>query len=164
MDRFDDGRNRLAVLRNILAQESGESLSLIDNIEDNPVCSVRFDSAVPCIAVQWKGYATSAQMRFVLENVIDLLREHDVCRILGDDTLLPVVHAEDQDWIVNDWFPRAAAAGWRVSANKVSESYFGHLATSGVQAEAPESVVIRPFRELAEARRWLQDFSPAQIS
>jgi len=152
---------RIAELRNILAQESGDSAGLLIDLENNPICSVRFDPALPGIAVQWRGYATSPQMRFVLENVIDLMARHKVSRILGDDTLLPMVHADDQEWIINDWYPRAVKAGWRVSANKVSESYFGDLTTRSVQSEAPASVVIRPFRELGEARRWLQGVSVA---
>lgn len=157
----DSNSNRLAELRAILAQESGDSLSLIDNLADNPICTLAFDADVPCIVVQWQGYATSAQMRFVLENVIELLERHKASRILGDDTLLPMVHTADQSWIINDWYPRAIAAGWRASANKVPRNYFGQLTTNTVQSEVPTPVVIRPFEELAEARRWLQSYSTA---
>jgi hypothetical protein len=152
----DNNRARIAELRKALMEEPGDSAGLLEDIENNAICSVRFDPTLPGVAVQWKGYATSLQMRFVLENVIDLILHHKASRILGDDTLLPMVHADDQAWIINDWYPRAASAGWRVSANKVSESYFGDLTTRSVQSEAPASVMIRPFRELVEARRWLQ--------
>lgn len=158
MDNNND--DRLAQLRAVLAQESGDSLSLIENPADNPICKLAFDADVPCIVVQWRGYATSAQMRFVLENVIVLLERHKASYILGDDTLLPMVHTADQAWIINDWFPRAIAAGWRASANKVPRNYFGQLTTTSVQSVVPMPVVIRPFTELAEARRWLQSFAP----
>lgn len=150
--------DRVAALREILAQESGDSLSLINDLENNPICSVAFDASVPCIAVQWRGYATSAQMRFVLENIICLLDRHKAHRVLGDDTLLPLVHSADQQWIINDWYPRAIAAGWRVSANKVPQNYFGQLTTNSVQAEVPGVVVIRAFEELEEAKGWLRGF------
>ncbi len=157
-NNHDSNRDRVAALREILAQESGDSQSLIDDLENNPICSVAFDASVPCITVQWRGYATSAQMRFVLENIICLLDRHKAHRILGDDTLLPLVHSADQQWIIDDWYPRAIAAGWRVSANKVPQNYFGQLTTNSVQAEVPGVVVIRPFEELDEARRWLRGF------
>jgi predicted lipoprotein len=157
-DNNDNNRDRVTVLRDILMQESGDSISLINDLENNPICSITFDASVPCIAVQWRGYATSAQMRFVLENIICLLDRHKAHRILGDDTLLPLVHSADQQWIINDWYPRAIAAGWRVSANKVPKNYFGQLTTNNVQAEVPGAVVIRPFEELEEARQWLKGF------
>lgn len=155
----DSSHDRLAELREILIRESGDSLSLVESLENNPVCSVAYDSTLPGLIVQWRGYATSAQMRFVLENIIHMLEHHQASRILGDDTLLPLVHSTDQEWIINDWYPRAIAAGWRVSANKVPSNYFGKLTTDTVQAEVPEVVVIRPFEELGEARRWLERFS-----
>ncbi|HSB95179.1 MAG TPA: hypothetical protein VLC91_01950 [Spongiibacteraceae bacterium] len=150
----------LIELRHALAYESSDDQSLMQNPLDNPICSISLDESVPCLSVKWKRYATSAQLRFVLENVIKMLKQHGLSRILGDDTAIPVIHASDQDWIVKNWFPRAIAAGWRVSANRVPAEYFGQLTTSSVQAKVPAPVVIRSFSELAEARAWLRDYSP----
>jgi hypothetical protein len=150
--------NRITELKEALVKESSDSLSLLQDIESNPICSVKFDNSIPCIAVEWRQYATSTQIRFILENIIGLLKQHGVSRILGNDSALPVVHTEDQEWIANDWFPRAVAAGWRVSANKLPDSYFGQLTTNQVQSEAPEAVVIRNFQDLSDARQWLKAF------
>src|SRR5690606_1813072 len=96
-----------------------------------------------------------------LDNVIVMLKNHSVSRISGNDSALPMVHAEDQEWIAKDWFPRAVATGWRVSANKLPDTYFGQLTTNQVQIkEAPEPVVIKNFQYLAEARQWLESFPP----
>lgn len=151
--------DRLTALRGQLEREPGDSLSLLRNPLDNHLCSIVVDDSVPCLVVRWKGYTTSAQLRFILEHVLRMLRRHRLSRILGDDSAIPVIHAEDQQWIVSDWFPRAIAAGWRVSANRIPTEYFGELTTRTVQAEVPAPVVIRSFDELAEARQWLRNFA-----
>jgi len=146
-------------LRKALTSESSDNKTLLHNPLENPICSISLDESVPCLSVKWKRYATSDQLRFVLENIIHLLKQHRLSRILGDDAAIPVIHASDQEWIVKNWFPRAIAAGLKVSATRVPDEYFGQLTTSSVQSKVPAPVVIRSFSELTEAREWLRSFS-----
>src|SRR5690242_14428246 len=97
--------------------EEAEARELLSDLQNNPVCTVRFDADVPCITVVWKRPATSAQLRFVSERLLELIARHKVSKILGDDTALPLIEAEDQKWLVENWFPRAAQAGLKVAAN-----------------------------------------------
>jgi hypothetical protein len=112
----------------LAASQHPEVGELLSDLQDNPVCSVRFDADVPCVTVIWKRPATSAQLRFVGERLVELIRQHKVAKILGDDTALPLIEPDDQKWFAEDWFPRAAAAGLKVAANKSPEAYFGRLA------------------------------------
>ncbi len=77
------------------------------------------DSEVPCITVVWKRYATSAQLRYVHEQLLCLLGGGGVA-VLGDDTQLPTIHREDQRWIAENWWPRARShkPPFRVPARK----------------------------------------------
>jgi hypothetical protein len=161
-DRGSATENLMAQLRQALTDELTDepNSDRLCNPLDNPICAVSCDESIPCIAVKWKRYASSAQLRFILEHVIRMLEQHHVGSILADDTALPIIHPSDQDWIIRDWFPRAIAAGWRVSATSVPAEYFGQLATSHVQSKAPASVVIRSFDEIDDARRWLQSYVP----
>jgi len=146
--------NRLRVR---LQTESSDSLKLLRDIRNNPVCSVIFDESVPCILVLWRNYATSTQFRFVHENVLYLLRKHGLDKILGDDTDLPTIHNEDQAWLVDDWMPRAIASGLRATANKRPSAHFGKISVSNVQACLPPLLITRSFDNIEEARAWLRD-------
>jgi hypothetical protein len=126
------------------------------DLGDNPVCSVSFNESVPCIAVVWKGYATSEQLRLAHETIIALLTKHRVSKVLGDDTALPTIHADDRRWIVENWMPRAKAAGLKAIANKSPASYFGKLAIDHVRAVAPSDLVFRSFGDVDCAREWLR--------
>lgn len=147
--------DNLTILRTRLASESGDSIKLLHDLKDNPICSVTLDETVPCIKVVWKQYATSTQLRFIHESLLHLIQKHRVNKILGDDTALPTIAAEDQAWIAYDWMPRAIAAGLRFAGSKNSESYFGRVSVNSIQLAVPKGVIIRSFETLEDAKRWL---------
>ncbi|HEX3576328.1 MAG TPA: hypothetical protein VHU42_17155 [Rhodopila sp.] len=154
------GNERIQQLQKRLAVESGDSAQLLKDIENNPICSVSVDHTVPCIVVAWKRYATSNQLRFVQEKVIDLLARHGLSKLLGDDTVLPTIHREDQFWLVSDWMPRAAAAGLRSIASKTPASHFGKVSLDNIRSAVCAGVSMRSFGDIAEARQWLQGLQP----
>ncbi len=133
--------------------EARESLS---ELENSPVCSVLLDSDVPCLTVVWKRQATSAQLRALLDRLLEYLCKYKVHKILGDDTALPSIEPEDQAWIARDWMPRAVAAGLKLAANKSPEAYFGRLAVETIKA-SQSVLAIRSFDHFDEARRFLKN-------
>lgn len=160
----ENKRNReqsesLKELRGRLEAESNDGLKLLRNIKDNPICSLSFDNTIPCIVVTWKQYATSTQLRFIHENIILLLETHRASKILGLDTALPTIHNEDQTWIVENWMPRAIAAGLKATASKNPSSYFCKVSIDAIQAVRPAGLAFRSFDDTAEARQWLKSQS-----
>lgn len=151
-----DQNDDLEYLRQQLLAESTDGSSLVKSLKNNPVCALGVDKSIPCVTVVWKRYSTSTQMRFVHEHILRLLRAHRIQAVLGDDTALPTIHAEDQRWIVEDWLPRAQEAGLRLGASKRPIGYFGKLAVDAVQAVAPAGVQLRSFERLEDARAWLR--------
>lgn len=81
------------ILRARLANESGDSVKLLNDISDNPICSVTVDETVPYTKVIWKRYATTTQLGFIHESILHLIQEHRVNEILGDDAALPTIAA-----------------------------------------------------------------------
>src|ERR1700760_309125 len=115
----------LAELTATIARESREGIQLLQDPRDNPICALSYNEDIKCIEVVWRKYATSAQLRYIHEIMLGMLRQYNVSMILGDDLDLPIVHAEDQRWIVEEWLPRAAAAGLKVAATTISSTFFG---------------------------------------
>ena len=137
--------------------ESADKPALAYDFVDDPACSVTYDESLSCIFVVWKQVAPSGiQLRFVHECILNLLRKHGACKVLGDDTALITLQAEDRSWIIQDWMPRALAAGLKFAASKTPESYAGKALVRSVQAAFPAVLVTRTFDDVADARRWLQ--------
>ncbi len=153
-----------ATLRELLEklrQDSGDSFRLLENIRDNPICSVVHDETNRCIRVIWKQYATHIQFRYIHEKLLSLICEHSVSKIMGDDTALPAIPSEDRFWVIDEWFPRAVECGLRFAASKSPDSYFGKLAVTHIQSSAPVGLNCRSFERLEEAREWLDTVTAA---
>jgi hypothetical protein len=137
-----------------LLEEAEEGRLLEADIHDNPVCTVNYDASIPGIVVVWKRYVTSLQLRYVHERLLEMIAETGAHKVLGDDTGLSVIHPRDQEWILNDWLPRAFKAGLQAAASKRPSGYFGRLSTTSIQSQA-EALTHQAFDDIASARDWL---------
>lgn len=146
----------LRQLTEAVRTESNDGARLVADLANNPICRVTVDTGIPCIVLVWGQYATSAQLRFVHERALDLLRRNALHKILGDDSLLAVIPVDDQDWLREDWMPRALAAGLKAAASKCPDGFFGKQSVANVMSRAPSGITLRSFDELNEARAWLQ--------
>jgi hypothetical protein len=126
---------------------------------DLPTCSLTLDTSLPGVVVQWKGYATSAELRAVHEQLLDLINKHRVNKVLGDDTSLVSIAGEDRLWILENWMPRAISAGLRVVAAKRSENYFARVAAAEIETAMEQRLQIKMFDALEDARAWLRGAS-----
>lgn len=145
----------LTALRRQLETESRDAISLLENPAENPICSIGFDEEAGCVVLVWKRYASSAQLRFANEVVLQTISARRAEKLLADDRALPTIHADDQAWVANQWMPRALGAGLRRLATVHSEIYFGRVAAEQVHAMAPSGLEIRRFEDPQAARAWL---------
>jgi hypothetical protein len=153
----------LTDLGRIVERESHDGALLLQNPYENPICKLGYDNDVRCVEVVWRKYATSAQLRYIHEVILGMLEQHKAEKILGDDTDLPIIHAEDQRWIIEEWLPRARAAGFKAVATKVSMTFFGRVAIGTIQSKLGREVQIRNFRNIHSARSWLKNI-PSRVS
>lgn len=78
---------------------------------DTPFVAVRWISGGPWVLVEWKAWANSSEYRAAHETVLVALRENRASRNLIDARDARVVSDEDQRWLIENWIPRAVAAG-----------------------------------------------------
>lgn len=142
----------LAQLINIVERESRDGIQLVKNPNDNPICSLSYDTDAKCVTIVWRTYATSSQLRFVHEMLLQIMVQYKADRILGDDSDLPVVHAEDQKWIVEDWPPRAKRVGLKTAASSLSMTFFGKLSIASIQSKSAKDITVRTFPSIHLAR------------
>ena len=140
-----------------LVADSPDGAGLLQSPCDNAICKLSYNGDVKCIEVVWRKYATSPQLRYVHEIMLLMLVQHNVSKILGDHSRLPIIHGEDQRWIVEQWLPRAKAAGFEAAAFVISMTYFGRVATRAIQSTLAREVELRNFHSIQSARGWLRD-------
>jgi hypothetical protein len=119
---------------------------------------------VPCLIVQWHGFANRQQFQSLMDRGLDLYIE-EVTRTqplgwLADTRLISAITPTDQAWLDDSWNPRAYAAGIRHVSFVQAENVFGQMAVQSYTAntEAAAAYIIEPshHRTLPEAKRWLR--------
>jgi hypothetical protein len=124
---------------------------------DTPYVSVRWDGVGKWMFVEWKAWANSSEYRAALETVLLALRERRATRHLIDATHAGVVADDDQVWLIENWIPRAAAAGRRWTAIVMPKSALGRTISENIgRREKPNArTVARYFETVEDAAAWL---------
>jgi hypothetical protein len=123
---------------------------------DTPYASVRWDGEGRWVFVEWKAWANSTEYRAVQEAVLLALRENRASRNLIDATHARVVSGDDQIWLIDDWIPRAAAAGRRWTAIVMPKSALGRTISENIDRRQQQNATsVEYFESVDDAAAWL---------
>ena len=123
---------------------------------DTPYVLVRWDANGPWVYVKWKAWANSTEYRAAQEVIILAFRENHASRNLIDSTDRRVVSEDDQKWLVENWMPRAAAAGRRWTAIVMPTSALGRTIAENIDNQGrSKRNMIEHFETVEAASAWL---------
>lgn len=129
-----------------------------------PYGSMLFAPEVPCLIVQWHGFANSAEFRSLMDRGLELYRTKSLLLKplgwLADTRLVGALRSDVQQWMKDDWNVRAATAGIRHVSFVVPETVFGQISVGTYSANAAAAGTYRltpsQHRTLAAAKAWLK--------
>lgn len=128
----------------------------------NPLASV-IEHPGQYIRVSWQAVPTfSTKLREVYEHVLRLLKESRLERVLCDHHCMTAIMPEDQEWLIKDWFPRAAReGGYRYCAIIESQDVYNRLGTNRVVQllRGTSPINVSYFADTAAAEQWLVEGS-----
>ena len=124
---------------------------------EDEVCKVYYDPDVPCIIMEWKGFANSQAFRKGNEHVLAALVDRNVTKVIVDIRHMRVISITDQEWLWENWLPRAMRAGYRVCAMVTSEDFFNRVSVENVTKRIdPNQFTLQHFNSLLMARAWIK--------
>jgi hypothetical protein len=98
-----------------------------------PYGSVLADRAVPCVIVQFHGFANSTQFKHIMTTGLAYFTAHaqpaQPWGWVGDVRRMGAIPKEVQHWLIAEWNLRAFEAGVREVSIVVAENVLGQLAT-----------------------------------
>jgi hypothetical protein len=122
---------------------------------DTPYISIRWRSVPQILYAEWKGYATSAELRAALLAALRAIRERHVTGYVSDARKAKVVLAEDEVWGQEVWFPQAVSAGLKRMAIVTAPSGLIKMAFDDAAiAMVSRGLSIRTFGSVAAATTW----------
>lgn len=132
---------------------------------DKPYCKIYYLSDLKCVHLDWDGYATSEKFRDACNFSLELLSSKKADKMIADNTKAKIVKQEDQDWMNEDWFPRAFEAGFRTSAVVVAKDIFRDLATKKIVNELDKSLfTVQFFTTYESAEQWVVEVEKAKLT
>jgi len=124
---------------------------------------------VPCIIIQWTGFANSEQLRYLMNQaqahyIAESRRRPRPLGWIADSRGLGAVRASDQEWLHNEWNPRTYAAGVRYIAIVEAETVFGKISAqqyvTNVTRSEHYTFHTRVVPSLPAAKEWLRQVLP----
>jgi hypothetical protein len=98
-----------------------------------PYGSVLASATVPCVIVQFHGFANSAEFQHIMETGLAYYRAHSRPEHpwgwVGDVRHMGAIPRAVQQWLTTDWNLRAFEAGIREVSIVLSENVLGQMAT-----------------------------------
>ncbi|WBA42930.1 hypothetical protein [Hymenobacter canadensis] len=120
------------------------------NIIEYPDCYVQ---------VEWQPAPMySSSLREVYEQLLQLLQESKLSKVLSDHQMMPAIMPPDRDWLVTDWAPRAVQhSSYRYCAIINSHDVYNRLGTTELVQRIRGSVALHVshFQDHESAARWL---------
>lgn len=99
---------------------------------DQPYGQVLVDTQVPCVITKWHGFANFQEMSTLLEAALAYVTAHGApgkhWGWVGDTRNMGAIPEKTQQWLMQDFNPRLAAAGIQEVSMVVATTIFGRMA------------------------------------
>jgi len=80
------------------------------------IYNIYFDKEINAVVMEWDGYATSKQFKQGTELMLNLLIKNNCSKVLADIKDMKIIAMEDQQWLNEEFLPRATKFGFKAIA------------------------------------------------
>ena len=117
--------------------------------------TITFNQACRWLEVHWTGFQDFYSVKKGCLVMWEYLKEHQLDRVLNDNTHVLGNWADAVDWVGNIWFPMMEKAGLKYFAHIFSPSTFGQLSAQKSIDIMAGIVTTQYFTDICLAREWL---------
>jgi hypothetical protein len=129
---------------------------------DEPYASVRWED--PCVVMEMRAYASSAQFRATQEAVLLAVTENGAQLLLTDIRQAKLVLLDDERWLVEDMLPRLDRTSLRFTALVMPQNQLALVIATDITTAARPlrgTSASERFGTVHEARAWLSTIGAA---
>ena len=120
------------------------------------IYNIYFDEEMNSVVMEWNGYATSKQFKQGTELMLNMLIKNNCSKVLADIKDMKIIAMEDQQWLNEEFLPRATTFGFKAIAIVKPHYYFNKVAVETISYKVDkEKLTINFFDNTEEAREWL---------
>jgi hypothetical protein len=128
-------------------------------IYDKEHLAIFYDNNTRMVRMKWKGFATSEQLREGLNEVLEIVKREKSLLWLADMKHMQSINQNDEDWIINDWFPKIVLTSVKKLAIVTSLDYFNNASINRIMRSTRPLITFETeyFVDASDATRWLLD-------
>lgn len=120
------------------------------------IYNIYFDGEINSVVMEWNGYATSKQFKQGTELMLNMLIKNNCSKVLADIKEMKIIAMEDQQWLNEEFLPRATTFGFKAIAIVKPHYYFNKVAVETISYKVDkEKLTINFFDNSEEAKEWL---------
>jgi hypothetical protein len=120
------------------------------------IYNIYFDKEINAVVMEWDGYATSKQFKQGTELMLNTLIQNNCSKVLADIKDMKIIAMEDQQWLNEEFLPRATTFGFKAIAIIKPDFYFNKVAVETISYKADKNkLTISFFDNIEEAKEWL---------
>ena len=120
------------------------------------IYNIYFDPEINSVMMEWNGYATSKQFKEGTELMLNTLIRNNCSKVLADIKDMKIIGMEDQQWLNEEFLPRATKFGFKAIAIIKPDYYFNKVAVETISYKVDkDKLTINFFDNTKEAREWL---------
>ncbi|MEA4895112.1 MAG: STAS/SEC14 domain-containing protein [Oscillospiraceae bacterium] len=124
-----------------------------------PFAEIEYDQVNQVVIVTYKSYMTSAQLREVFNKGLECVEKYKATKMLADSRNFVTIRQEDQEWINNDYMPRAVKTTIKKFASVLPENMIQKQVLAKMRTDAVKKVPTgsqgQSFASIQEAMNWL---------
>ena len=123
---------------------------------DKPHCKIYHYSDINTVHLDWNKHATREQFIEACDFALTVMVEKGAKKMIADNSKVSVVAMENQNWLTENWFPRALEKGFQYSAVIFSNDAFVKFAVKRIENNINDKLfVVHYFEALQPAKDWL---------
>ena len=122
-------------------------------------CDIYYNSELHIIQSRWKGiYVEGERLKEIFNMLILALDLKKTEIIVADARDMLAISPADQQWTIEDWYPRAVRAGFRFQGLVLSKNTYNELAVKRISNQYDDSFITTQYFETpSEALKWVRD-------
>lgn len=126
------------------------------NSNANAVHIAYKDSSIITDTAINSGATLRQELRQSLNTAVDIAKEYNGSALIGDMRNLLLLTSEDEQWSLQDWFPRLQKAGVKNMAIIPPQTLIGKLSLDVLMRQV-QGITIQRVSSVAEAQYWLKE-------
>jgi hypothetical protein len=128
-------------------------------VDENITNNVFAEEGCDYVTMIWSGYHNSKTFREGTEKMLSELTKHRAGKVLADIENMMLIGMEDQNWLLQEFLPKAIANGFRAIAIVKPVHYFNRVAVETIAYKVnQDQLKIQFFNKVSEAKDWLKNY------